>query len=144
MTRRFTTEERRARLARRHLLAPSLRTDDVVAVADAVVALHSTDPVSVYLSSAARMVHPSIEASRDLASSTPMPASSMSARRNPPFSQKRSDSFCLRSPMVAKGAITISGGEKRRGCPASMTRRSVVPLRGAPRTNRGAGMPPRY
>ena len=62
MTRRFTTEQRRARLARRHRLVPSLRTDDVVAVADSVVALHSTDPVTVYLSSAARMAHPSIEA----------------------------------------------------------------------------------
>jgi hypothetical protein len=62
VTRRFTTEERRARLARRHRLLPSLRTDDLVAVADSVVALHSTDPVSVYLSSAARLAHPSIEA----------------------------------------------------------------------------------
>lgn len=62
MTRRFTTAERRARLARRHLLLPDTRTDDVVAIADAVVALHSTDPVTVHLSTAARMAHPSIEA----------------------------------------------------------------------------------
>lgn len=62
MTRRFTTAERRARLARRHLLLPALRTDDVVALTDAVVALHSTDPVTVHLSAAARMAHPSIPA----------------------------------------------------------------------------------
>ena len=62
MTRTITVEERRARLARRHLLLPETRTDDVVAVADAVVALHSTDPVTVYLSAAARMRHPSIAA----------------------------------------------------------------------------------
>lgn len=62
MTRRFSTEERRARLARRHLLLPATRTDDVVTIADAVVALHSTDPVTVHLSAAARMARPSIEA----------------------------------------------------------------------------------
>ena len=43
-------EERRARLAARHLLLPSTRIDDVPGIADAVVALHSTDPVTVYLS----------------------------------------------------------------------------------------------
>ena len=55
-------EERRARLARRHLLLPGERTDDVVAVADAVVALHSSDPVTVYLSVLARMEHASLAA----------------------------------------------------------------------------------
>jgi Winged helix DNA-binding domain len=55
-------EERRARLATRHLLLPSTRTDDVPGIADAVVALHSTDPVTVYLSAMVRMVHPSIAA----------------------------------------------------------------------------------
>jgi Winged helix DNA-binding domain len=58
----ISDEERRARLARRHLLLPGTRTDDVAAIADALVALHSSDPVSVYLSAAARMVNPSIEA----------------------------------------------------------------------------------
>lgn len=47
--------ERRRRLAHRHLLTPSRRVDDVAAVADAVVALHSSDPTSVFLSAAARM-----------------------------------------------------------------------------------------
>ncbi|MGI3782026.1 MAG: DNA glycosylase AlkZ-like family protein, partial [Janthinobacterium lividum] len=55
-------EERRARLARRHLLLPGTRTNDVVAVADALVALHSSDPVTVYLSLFARMVDPSLDA----------------------------------------------------------------------------------
>ena len=53
-------EERRARLARRHLLLPAGRTDDVAAIADAVVALHSSDPVTVYLSVLARMAHPAL------------------------------------------------------------------------------------
>ena len=53
---RVAVEERRARLARWHLLLPGTRTDDVAAVADAVVALHSSDPVTVYLSVLARTV----------------------------------------------------------------------------------------
>jgi hypothetical protein len=61
-TRRITVGERRARLARRHRLVPSTRTDDVAAIADSVVALHSSDPVSVFLSALARMRHPSIAA----------------------------------------------------------------------------------
>lgn len=62
MPRRIGVAERRARLARRHRLLPALRTDDVAAIADGVVALHSTDPVTVYLSAALRMAHPSVEA----------------------------------------------------------------------------------
>ncbi len=60
--RRITVGERRARLARRHRLVPATRTDDVAAIADSVVALHSSDPVSVFLSALARMRHPSIAA----------------------------------------------------------------------------------
>lgn len=60
--REVTVEERRARLGSRHRLAPSARTDDVVTIADALVALHSSDPVTVYLSATARMATPSIEA----------------------------------------------------------------------------------
>ena len=44
---------------------PPAHTDDVAAIADALVALHSSDPVTVYLSAAARMAHPSIEAVSD-------------------------------------------------------------------------------
>jgi hypothetical protein len=62
MPRTIPLAERRDRLARRHLLVPEHRTDDVAAVADAVVALHSTDPVTVYLSAMVRMRHPSVAA----------------------------------------------------------------------------------
>lgn len=58
----ITTAQRRSRLAARHRLIPSARTDDVAAIADSVVALHSTDPATVYLSATARMQQPSVEA----------------------------------------------------------------------------------
>ena len=60
--RRFRVDDRRARLAVRHRLAPAARTDDVVDIADSVVALHATDPATVFLSAAARMVHPRVDA----------------------------------------------------------------------------------
>lgn len=60
--RRFDAAERRARLALRHRHVPDERTDDVVAITDGLVALHSTDPVSVYLSVAARMGTPDLAA----------------------------------------------------------------------------------
>jgi DNA glycosylase AlkZ-like len=55
-------EERRARLAQRHLLLPAARTDDVPGIADALVALHSSDPVTVFLSAMVRMRSPSVTA----------------------------------------------------------------------------------
>ena len=55
-------EERRARLAQRHLLLPSARTDDLPGIADALLALHSSDPVTVFLSAMVRMRHPSLAA----------------------------------------------------------------------------------
>ena len=60
--RHISVDERRARLAQRHRLTPDRRTDDLVEIADAVVALHSSDPASVYLSAAARMASPALEA----------------------------------------------------------------------------------
>src|SRR3954451_1385937 len=60
--RTITAAERRSRLAERHRLTNATRTDDVAAIADSVVALHSTDPSTVYLSAIARMQHPSLEA----------------------------------------------------------------------------------
>ncbi len=57
--RTMTTQERRARLAVRHRLAPSARVDDdVAAIARSVVALHATDPLTVVLSTLARMRQP--------------------------------------------------------------------------------------
>jgi hypothetical protein len=58
---RITVDDRRARLGVRHRLAAGARIDDTVAIAEAVVALHGTDPASVFLSAAARMVQPSVE-----------------------------------------------------------------------------------
>jgi DNA glycosylase AlkZ-like len=51
---RFSNEERRRRLAARHRLHPDARSDSVPELADSLVALHSSDPVSVFLSIAAR------------------------------------------------------------------------------------------
>jgi DNA glycosylase AlkZ-like len=47
-------DERRARLARRHRLASEARGNEAADAARAVVALHSTDPVTVFLSTWAR------------------------------------------------------------------------------------------
>ena len=60
--RRVSIDERRARLARRHRLIRSELTDDVAAIADSLVALHSSDPATVFLSALARMRQPSIAA----------------------------------------------------------------------------------
>ncbi|MEU5632961.1 winged helix DNA-binding domain-containing protein [Streptomyces rishiriensis] len=50
--------ERRARLALRHRLAPEARAETPEAVADALVALHGTDPATVYLAVGARLADP--------------------------------------------------------------------------------------
>lgn len=49
-----STRERRDRLARRHLLAGITTGGSTPSVAEALVALHATDPVSVYLAVGAR------------------------------------------------------------------------------------------
>ncbi|MBO2455766.1 AlkZ family DNA glycosylase [Actinomadura barringtoniae] len=54
--RSITPSERRARLAVRHRLAASQRTDDAAGIARSLVALHATDPATVFLSVAARSV----------------------------------------------------------------------------------------
>jgi hypothetical protein len=51
---RIDTAQRRARLGRRHHLAPAARAASVAAVARGMVALHATDPATVYLSILAR------------------------------------------------------------------------------------------
>jgi len=48
-------EQRRARLARRHHIAPGHRAADVEAATRAMVCLHGTDPATVYLSAVARV-----------------------------------------------------------------------------------------
>ncbi len=57
-------DRRRARLAVRHHLIPAARSDDLPGLADDLVAFHSTDPVTAYLSACVRMAHPSLEAVR--------------------------------------------------------------------------------
>ncbi|MFF5723379.1 winged helix DNA-binding domain-containing protein [[Kitasatospora] papulosa] len=59
---RIDDKQRRLRLGRRHLLAPAARASSVVAVADAVVALHATDAATVFLSACARLTAPDIGA----------------------------------------------------------------------------------
>ncbi len=59
--RKFTTEERRARLARRHHLAPRNRVATATQVARDIVGLHSTDPATVFVSAWARMKNAEVE-----------------------------------------------------------------------------------
>lgn len=59
---RISDEQRRIRLARRHLLAPAERAGSPVAVADAVIALHATDAATVFLSLCARLRTPTVAA----------------------------------------------------------------------------------
>src|SRR5437899_11778160 len=53
--RKFPAEERRARLARRHHLAPGNRAATATQVARDLVGLHSTDPATVFVAAWARM-----------------------------------------------------------------------------------------
>ncbi|MGW2231647.1 winged helix DNA-binding domain-containing protein [Streptomyces formicae] len=52
---KVSDRQRRALLVRRQLLAPPLRATSVEQVTDALVALHATEPATVFLSVAARM-----------------------------------------------------------------------------------------
>jgi Winged helix DNA-binding domain len=52
---RIDVEERRARLARRHRLAPGHRAADVLEATRSIVCLHATDPGTVFLSAWARV-----------------------------------------------------------------------------------------
>ena len=51
---RIDVEERRARLVRRHRLAPDERADDPLTAARSLVCLHATDAVTVFLAIQAR------------------------------------------------------------------------------------------
>jgi hypothetical protein len=53
--RKIDAAERRARLARRHRVAPGYRVGDVVEAASRMVCLHATDPATIYLSAWARV-----------------------------------------------------------------------------------------
>ncbi len=57
--RRVTISQRRQLLAERHRLTPTLGTNDIAKIARSVIALHSSDPVTLYLSAMARMTSPS-------------------------------------------------------------------------------------
>lgn len=59
--RQITDDERRARIGVRHRLARAALAHDVHEVADSLVALHSTDPASVFMSANARMVDATVE-----------------------------------------------------------------------------------
>src|SRR5687768_9856243 len=60
--RRIGIDERRARLGVRHRLASAAKADTAEDVARGLVALHGTDPASVFLSAATRMRQPSVKA----------------------------------------------------------------------------------
>ncbi|MBJ7359638.1 winged helix DNA-binding domain-containing protein [Nocardioides sp.] len=53
--RHISDDERRARLAGRHAVAPWSRVSDPVAATEALTVLHATEPATVYLSLAARV-----------------------------------------------------------------------------------------
>jgi len=58
MARHISDDERRARLAVRHHLAPGSKVDDPVALAADLVGLHGSDPATVFLSTEARLAEP--------------------------------------------------------------------------------------
>jgi hypothetical protein len=62
MPRRISIQERKARLARRHHLAPRTRAESVVEVTADLVALHATDAATVHLAAAARLRDHSVAA----------------------------------------------------------------------------------
>ncbi|MCM2391462.1 winged helix DNA-binding domain-containing protein [Streptomyces albipurpureus] len=59
--RHISDEQRRIRLGQRHRLAPSVRADTPVDIADSVVALHATDAATVFLSLGARLKEPGVD-----------------------------------------------------------------------------------
>lgn len=58
--RKVSTEERRARLTRRHFLAPDAKARSFVELARELVGLHASDPASVYLAAHARVSDASV------------------------------------------------------------------------------------
>jgi hypothetical protein len=62
---RLGDDERRARLALRHHLAPAARARDVAALAGDLAGLHATDPATVVLAARARLRSPDLQAIED-------------------------------------------------------------------------------
>ena len=60
--RKISADERRARLATRHHLSPAARAGSPEEVAGSLVAVHATDPATVYLSLGARLADPDLGA----------------------------------------------------------------------------------
>ncbi len=60
--RTISDDERRARLALRHGLAPQARFGDPTTLAGALAGLHATDPATVFLAARARLATPSVAA----------------------------------------------------------------------------------
>jgi hypothetical protein len=59
--RTISVEERRARLARRHFLAPEAKAGNPVELAGGMAGLHATDPTTVFLAARARLRKPAAE-----------------------------------------------------------------------------------
>ncbi|MGH8975116.1 MAG: DNA glycosylase AlkZ-like family protein, partial [Acidimicrobiia bacterium] len=59
--RRISLDERRARLALGHHLAPGARNAEITGVARDLVGLHATDPATIYLAARARVEDARIE-----------------------------------------------------------------------------------
>ena len=59
--RHVSLAERRARLVVRHRLAPGTTADDATTVVRSLIAIHATDPATVYLSVAMRLHQPALD-----------------------------------------------------------------------------------
>lgn len=56
----FSNDARRWRMATRHRLTPALRTDSITDITNDLIALHSSDPATVFMSCFARMSNPAV------------------------------------------------------------------------------------
>jgi Winged helix DNA-binding domain len=106
---RIRVDERRARLAVRHHVAPAERVGSVVEAARGVVCLHATDPASVYLSAWARMTDATVEAV-DRALYEDRLLVRMLAMRRTMFVVPREDAAILH----AAASVAIARGERKR------------------------------
>ena len=107
--RTFTVAERRARLGRRHHLAPGHRADDVVAAAADLVGLHATDGTTVHLAAWAR-VDGLVVADVDRALHDDRTLVRQMAMRRTIWAVPR----CLHGTVVAAAGHRVAGQERRR------------------------------